>query len=264
MIHELNHVGLVIRDLKKSLDFYEGVLGARVVYDGYIPASKTEVRYLQIGGGMIELLAPREPKEGTVFGITHVAFMTDDLEADHAMVVGKGYKELVAPKPAGSGVGRLSFVEDPNGARVELIERDLKMRLPQQDHPVVKDFDHYSLIANDLDSAMAFYRDLLGLKVLKEMEVPQRGLTMTYLNYGYDVLELLHYAEPDTGGRLFGHFALRVADVAEALELVGRQGIPAEPGTPRKAGTGIGNIGQIRDPDGVVIEFVDRVDLRQL
>jgi catechol 2,3-dioxygenase-like lactoylglutathione lyase family enzyme len=264
VINELNHVGLVIRDLQKSLDFYEGILGARVVYSGFIPPSKTEVRYLQIGGGMIELLAPQEPASDTVFGITHVAFMSDDLDADHKAVVGMGYKELVAPKTAGSGVGRLSFVSDPNGARVELIERDLKMRLPQEEHPVVKDFDHYSLIANDLDGAMSFYRDAMGLKVLKEMEVPARQLSMVYLNHGYDVLELLHRPEPNNTDPMFGHFALRTDDCAKALEYCDDKGVPAEPGTPKMAGTGIGQIGLIRDPDDVKIEFVDRVDLRDL
>ena len=35
-------------------------------------------------------------------------------------------------------------------------------------------------------------------------------------------------------------------------------------GTPKPAGTGIGRIGIIRDPDGVKIELLDRPDLRAL
>lgn len=263
MIYELNHVGIVIRDLQKSLDFYERILGARVVYSGHIPATDTAVRYLQIGGGMIELLAPKNPSEDTEFGIAHVGFMSDDLDNDYNRIVGLGYKGAVAPKTAGSGVGRLAFVEDPNGARVELIDRDLQMRLPQEKHPVVESFDHYSLVANDLDAARKFYGDVIGLKLLKEMIVPASGMSLTYLHFDYDVLELLSGPEPLPGPH-FGHFALRVNDVAAALELIAEQGTAAEPGTPKKAGNGYGNIGLIRDPDDVKIEFVDRADLRNV
>jgi catechol 2,3-dioxygenase-like lactoylglutathione lyase family enzyme len=85
-----------------------------------------------------------------------------------------------------------------------------------------------------------------------------------YLNWDYDVLELLHRPTPDTAGPIFGHFALRVDSVDEALRAFEAQGAPVEPGTPKPAGTGIGRIGIIRDPDGVKVELVDRVDLRDL
>jgi catechol 2,3-dioxygenase-like lactoylglutathione lyase family enzyme len=55
-----------------------------------------------------------------------------------------------------------------------------------------------------------------------------------------------------------------VDSVDEALKRFEAQGVPAEPGTPKQAGTGIGRIGIIRDPDGVKVELVDRVDLREL
>jgi catechol 2,3-dioxygenase-like lactoylglutathione lyase family enzyme len=103
----------------------------------------------------------------------------------------------------------------------------------------------------------------MGLKTLKMMEVPARQLTMAYLNYDYDVLELLHRPEPNTGP-IFGHFALRVDDVADALKKLAAQGVPVDPTTPKLAGTKIGYIGLIADPDGVKIELVDRADLRDL
>ena len=264
MINELNHFGIVIRDLGKSLAFYKDTLGAKVVYEGFIPPTKTDVIYLQIAGGMIELLHPAAPPSTESFGITHVAFMSSDLDADYARLVDKGYKGLVAPKVAGSGVGRLAFLNDPNGARVELIQRDLKMRDGIIDHPIVKSFDHYSMIANDLTGALRFYRDDLGMRVLKTMEVPATQLSMTYLHYDYDVLELLHRPTPNTTDPMFGHIALRVDDVDAALRHFAAHGVPAEPGTPKAAGTGIGRIGIVRDPDGVKIELVDRADLRRL
>jgi catechol 2,3-dioxygenase-like lactoylglutathione lyase family enzyme len=264
VIFEFNHYGIVVRDLAASLAFYEGLLGARIVYRGYIPPSKTDVVYLQISGGMIELLAPAEPKATDTFGVTHLAFMSDGLDADYARLTGLGTTGLVAPKVAGSGVGRLAFLRDPNGARVELIERDLKMREGILAHPVIRSFDHYSLVADDLEGALRFYRDDLGMSVVKRMEVPATQLTMVYLAWGYDVLELLHRPAPPPRDTLYAHLALRVDDADAAQRWFAERGVPAEAGFPKAAGTGIGRIAMIRDPDGVKIELVDRPDLRAL
>jgi len=263
MIYELNHFGIVIRDLEKSLDFYQDVLGAKVVFKNVIKSTQTDVVYLQIAGGMIELLYRADPAEDEVFGVTHIAFMTDALDSDYQKLIDAGYEGLVAPRVAGSGVGRLAFVRDANGARVELIERDVKMRVEPIDHPVVKAFDHYSLIANDQEGAIKFYQEHLGMSTLKKMSVPATELTITYLNYDYDVLELLHRPSPSSDP-IFAHIALRVDNVDDALAAFAAQGVSADPGSPKPAGTGIGHIGIIRDPDGVKIELLDRPDLRSL
>ena len=142
MIYELNHFGIVVRDLEKSLAFYQDLLGAKVVYKGFIPPTKTDVVYLLISGGMIELLYRPEPAPNETFGITHIAFMSDNLDADYERLTSLGYKGLVAPKVAGSGVGRLAFLSDPNGARIELIQRDLEMRAEPATHDVIRSFDH--------------------------------------------------------------------------------------------------------------------------
>lgn len=262
MIYELNHFGIVIRDLEKSLAFYQGLFGARVVFQSVIPSTQTDVVYLQIAGGMIELLHRADPPADETFGITHIAFMTDSLDADYARLIEAGYEGLVAPKVAGTGVGRLAFVRDPNGARLELLERDVKMRTEPITHPVVQAFDHYSLIANDRDGALRFYQEFLGMKLLTTLRVPSTELTIDYLNYDYDVVELLHRPTPSSEP-LFGHFALRVRNVEDAATAFQKQGVSLE-GPPKAAGTGLGQIGVVRDPDGVKIELLDRADLRDL
>lgn len=262
MIYELNHFGIVIRDLEKSLDFYQGLFGAKVVFDGFIESSKTDVRYLQIGGGMIELLHPHEPGTDETFGVTHIAFLSDSLDEDYERLTAAGFEGLVKPKVAGTGVGRLAFLRDANGARVELLQRDVKMRTEPIEHPVVKAFDHYSLVSNDREGALRFYRDLLGLRVLSSHEMTG-GSKIDYLHYDYDVLELLHSPEPSSDP-IFAHIALRVEDVAAAQAAFAERGVSFEAGTPKPARIGGGSIGVIRDPDGVKIEVLDRPDLREL
>lgn len=263
MIYELNHAGIVIRDLDASLAFYRDVLGARVAARNVIPSSQTDVVYLQIAGGMIELLHRRQPAPNEVFGITHLGFMTDNLDADYGALVEAGSASVAAPKVAGTGIGRLAFVRDPNGARIELLQRDVDFRTAPIEHPAIVSFDHFSVRADDLTAAKDFYERRLGMKLLKEMSVPQTQLSILYLHLGYDVVELLHRPTPGTGD-IFGHIALRVGDVDGTLERFAAQGVSAEPGTPKPAGTGLGRIGIIRDPDGVRIELLDRADLRDL
>jgi len=263
MIYELNHVGIVIRNLEKSLTFYQNVLGATVVSRNIIPSSQTDVLYLQICGGMIELLHRREPAADEVFGITHIGFMTNHLDGDYQALIDSGATPLVKPKVAGSGVGRIAFVGDPNGARVELIQRNPDYRTAPIENKLIKSFDHYSLRANDLAAAKDFYGRRLGMKSLKTQRVEQRQLDMEYLNYDYDVLELLHRPTPETGPP-FGHFALRVDNVGSALNNLAALGVTPEAGSPKRAGTGLGFVGIIPDPDGVRVELVDRPDLRTL
>lgn len=263
MIYELNHVGIVIRNLEKSLAFYEGALGAKVVSQNIIPSSQTDVVYLQITGGMVELLHRREPAANEVYGITHIGFMTDDLDGDFRALVDAGVKPLVQPKVAGSGVGRIAFVADPNGARVELLQRQPDYRTPPVPNGLIKSFDHYSMAADDLEAAKAFYGRRLGMKTLRTMRVESRRLDMEYLHYDYDVLELLHRPEPQRGP-IFGHVALRVESVERALAHLKAKGVAAEAGSPKRAGTGLGLVGIVPDPDGVRVELVDRGDLRAL
>lgn len=218
--------------------------------------------YLQIHGGMIELIHRRDGSDPS-FGITHIAFLTDALDEDYARLTGAGYLGLVAPRTAGTGVGRLAFLQDPNGARVELLERDLQMRVDPPEHDVIRSFDHYSVLAEDVAAALTFYRDDLAMTSLKTLVIPSSGMGIEYLHYDYDVLELLARG-PRDGESIFAHVALRVDDVTRAQEVLAARGIEFEPGTPKPAGMGVGSIGIIKDPDGVAIELLDRPDLRDL
>jgi catechol 2,3-dioxygenase-like lactoylglutathione lyase family enzyme len=261
MIYEFNHYGIVIKNLEASLRFYQGVLGGKIVYRGLIATSQTDVVYLLIAGGLVELLCRKSPSASEAFGVTHLAFLSDSLNADYARLTGAGYKGLSEPKVAGTGVGRLAFVSDPNGARVELIERDVEMRAEPYHHAHIKAFDHYSLTAQDLDAAMIFYQKMLGMKTLKSSNEPGVGPNRVYLHYDYDVLELRAQPTPRGTGSIYDHLALRVDDVDATLTAFAAEGVTAE-GRPRAGATGSGRVAVIRDPDGVTIELTDRPDLR--
>ena len=262
MIRELHHIGIVVRDLDASLDFYQRLFGARVVFQAVNEPSMTEVCFVQIHGGLIELLQRPKLEDGESFGMNHIAFGSDDLEADFGSLVQAGFVPLVQPKMA--AVGRLAFLQDANGARVELLQPDVTIRAERPiEHPIVQALDHYSLIAADLPSAFTFYREGLGMKPLAEVRLAASGETRAYLHFDYDVLELLP-DRPPSSGSAFAHIALRVTNVDEALRALEGMGVSAMFSTPTHSVTGSSRIGFVRDPDGVQIELLDRADLREL
>lgn len=182
MIYELNHVGMRIRDLSASLAFYVDQLGAVVVDELFIPNGQTDRVHIQLAGGLIELLHPHQPGPDVTWGVDHIGFMTDDLDGDHARLVSRGFTFSVPPKVAGSGQGRLAFLSDPNGVRVELLQRTEEFRIAPIEGPV-KALAHISLAAPRLAEAVTFYRDDLGME-----QVDTEG---TYLRHQNDTLELV-------------------------------------------------------------------------
>ena len=128
---EFNHAGIVVSDIEASTHFYRDLLGFDVVTSFKMPGD-WPITYLRSGRGQLELLGkhqvPRRngPNEwGSNPGITHIAFKTDDLEGIAKRLREAGVEFKSQPKPAGSGVGRLMFVYDPDYNEVEIIQRDV-------------------------------------------------------------------------------------------------------------------------------------------
>lgn len=162
MIYELNHVGGPVQDLDASLAFYAGI-GAEVVDRLFMTNSRVHRVHIQLGTGLVELLHNEEPAPDATYGLNHVGFMTDDLDGDYARLIRLGYDELTPPRIAGSGQGRLGFLADPNGVRVELLQRSEEFRVPPITSGPVRRLTHVALAAPDLDAAVEFYGTHLGM-----------------------------------------------------------------------------------------------------
>jgi catechol 2,3-dioxygenase-like lactoylglutathione lyase family enzyme len=244
MLYELNHFGIVVRDLDASLAFYEGLLGARTVFRRFVDSTQTHVLYLQLGDSLIELLHPLHPAEDVTTGITHIAFMSGDLDGDYTSLIHAGVPSISEPRTAATGVGRLAFVRDPNGVGVELLQRDLAMRGERLEHPIVAGFDHYSLTVDDPDAAYGFYAGLLGMRAEKPADSAVDSDATVRLSMAGQVLELRGRTAELADDPTFSHFALRVHDLGTSLDTLARHGFEAE-----RAAEGA----VIRDPDGVAI-----------
>jgi len=115
----------------------------------------------------------------------------------------------------------------------------------------------------DLDRSIAFYTEVLGMKLLRRKDYPDGKFTLAFVGYGdeseHAVIELTHNWETKSYeiGDGFGHIAVAVADAYKACEDVkAKGGKVTRPAGPMKHGGSV--IAFVEDPDGYKIEFIER------
>jgi lactoylglutathione lyase len=123
---------------------------------------------------------------------------------------------------------------------------------------------HTMIRVKDLDAALDFYVNKLGMKLLRKRDYPTGKFTLAFVGYGeetdHTVIELTHnwdQKEPYALGTAFGHLAVAVPDVYKTCERLAAAGVKI----PRPAGPmahGGSVIAFIEDPDGYRIELVQR------
>ncbi len=120
---------------------------------------------------------------------------------------------------------------------------------------------HTMLRVGNLDRSLAFYTELLGMRLLRKKDYPGGRFTLAFVGYGdesdHTVVELTHNWDTEHYeiGSGFGHLALGVEDIYQACERLRAEGakITREPG-PMKHGTT--EIAFVEDPDGYKIELI--------
>lgn len=258
MIRELNHVGLFVQDMGKSLSFYRDALGGTVIFQGVRAAGPNEIAYVRFGSGLVELISgPAPDPSWGDRGLHHLGFISDDLDSDYSRLAEAGATPWRPPTQAGTGGGRVAFLLDPSGIRVELLEREGKSQGEDSDPPAWAVLDHISITAGNHDAASSFYGDSMNMEPLPLETGATAAHQVSYLAMGSDVLEI-HSHSPTQSRSLIGHLAFCVADVPEALNALARNGIGAAPGYPRPARGNSGSIALVHDPDGNEVELLDR------
>jgi lactoylglutathione lyase len=116
---------------------------------------------------------------------------------------------------------------------------------------------HTMVRVTDLEASLRFYRDALGLSVLRSREVPQGRFTLVFLAAPGDEdaqVELTYNWDPETytGGRNFGHLAYEVDDIYAACERLQAHGVTIlRP--PRD-----GRMAFVRSPDQISVELLQK------
>ena len=122
---------------------------------------------------------------------------------------------------------------------------------------------HTMLRVGNLQRSIDFYTKVLGMRILRQRDVPDGKYTLAFVGYGEEsdttVLELTYNygTEKYDLGSAFGHLAIQVEDAARTCNAVRAAGgkVTREAG-PVKFGSTV--IAFVEDPDGYKIEFIER------
>jgi len=124
---------------------------------------------------------------------------------------------------------------------------------------------HTMLRVGNLQRAIDFYTQVLGMTLLRTTDRPEQQYTLAFLGYGrnpeHAEIELTYNwgVESYDMGSAYGHIAIGVPDAYAACERIRAAGgnITREPG-PVKGGSTV--IAFVTDPDGYKIELIQRQD----
>ena len=97
-----------------------------------------------------------------------------------------------------------------------------------------KGLDHVAIAVKNLDAAIAFYRDVVGLELQEIEEVPGQQVRTAIFGHGMGRIELICPTSPDTGvarfldkrGEGLHHICIEVDDIDAALDALRQAGVP--------------------------------------
>jgi catechol 2,3-dioxygenase-like lactoylglutathione lyase family enzyme len=168
----LSHRGICVSDMARSEHFYREALDFADYQDHGIVAGPDMDKTMQLpgvqlrckmlrhrDGPVIELLhflapdafGPRERRSTLQYGLVHLSFYVDDIDASAARIAAAGgevHEETRAHYPEGRTT--MLYCTDPDGVRIELMHSE----------GVAGRFSHSGICVEDVDKAMHYYRAL--------------------------------------------------------------------------------------------------------
>lgn len=237
-IESVDGMAMTVSDLARAERFFTEVLGFRLerrfersgrewetLYA--LPGAHVSIARLRLGEERLDLMAfsaagrpIASDAAANDRGFQHVAIVVDDMAAAYARLREHGVRHassapqrLPASIPAAAGIEAFYF-RDPDGHFLELLHfPDDKgdARWHGRDGPRFRGLDHSAIVVASTERALAFWRDVLGLRVAGSSE--NQGYEQEHLNnvFGAHLIitglraahgpgvELLHYLAPDNG-----------------------------------------------------------------
>ena len=127
-------------------------------------------------------------------------------------------------------------------------------------------FVHTSIRTGNMDRSIDFYTRLLGMKLLNRREIPRNSAEIAFLQDTEQKgakLELTFYKtqkkfiQADYEDRLFDHLAFEVKEMKQTISTMRKNKITVTD-EPYKLGPNGPLIAFIEDPDGTLIELIER------
>jgi methylmalonyl-CoA/ethylmalonyl-CoA epimerase len=128
MIKKIEHIGIAVESIEKSLPIYEQLLGVSCYKTEIVNSEFVKTAFLMVGESKIELLEASDPNSTIAKflstkgqGFHHIAFEVDDIEQEISRLSQLGF-ELIHQSPKdGADNKRIAFLH-PKSTEKLLVE----------------------------------------------------------------------------------------------------------------------------------------------
>nr|BBH89327.1 methylmalonyl-CoA epimerase [Thermosporothrix sp. COM3] len=132
-----------------------------------------------------------------------------------------------------------------------------------------KRIDHVAIIVRDIEQALCFYRDTLGIEPSEVKEVPSEQVRIAFLPLGGPAGSEIELIEPtaenaslnrflEKRGEGLHHICLEVENIEAALTEMKDQGVPVLDEQPRIAAEGRAIFIHPKGANGVLLELLEK------
>lgn len=129
MLQRIDHLGIAVRSLKDAIPYYEKALGLKCEHVEEVPGQNVRTAFFHLGETHLELLEPTSPESPIAKfleknphgGVHHVAFATDNIEAQLAQAKDAGC-QLLHDKPFPGAARKLVAFLHPKSTHGVLTE----------------------------------------------------------------------------------------------------------------------------------------------
>ena len=132
---------------------------------------------------------------------------------------------------------------------------------------MLKRLDHVGIVVDDLESAGRLLSEVLGLKLVRTLEVPERKLRAAFYRCGDTDIELIQLDDPDARASRLGNGPARVEHVAievdgtieEAAPKLAQAGIQMESSEPMRTSASASLWSKPESTHGVLFQFLQHL-----
>lgn len=132
----INHVGIAIRDIEKSLAFYDRIFGTATEEIECLEDQGIRAALVHVGGSQLEFIQPTDPSNSVARfidrrgeGLHHLCFEVKDLDAKLKLLDEEGI-QLIDRTPRRGLSGSIAFLHprSTGGTLIELVDQDTVRR----------------------------------------------------------------------------------------------------------------------------------------
>ena len=132
MYTKVHHIGIAVKDIEKSLEVYQDLLGLELEGQHEVPEQKVQTAFFPVGETHLELIQPTEGNVGVSKflekrgeGVHHICFEVEDIEAALKGLQDRGARLIDdVPREMEGGRKKMAFLhpKSTGGVLIELYE----------------------------------------------------------------------------------------------------------------------------------------------